>query len=130
MIGRTGLAGLALTLVGCATTPPDYAANDAAELADAVKGRIAGQPVRCLPSSSTDAPRIIGESLLYRDGRRLLLSEAMDGCPSLRGDPIVIVEVRGGQVCSGDSFRTLPRGGSIPGPTCRFGPFVPYTLPR
>lgn len=117
-----------LALAGCtasAVTPQ----TDAAELADALKGRVAGEAQRCINASNLEAPRIIGETLVYRQGGRLWVTQAQDGCPSLHGDPVLITEVYGGNLCRNDRFRTVPRAASIPGPYCRFGAFVPYSRP-
>ena len=120
-----------LALSGCAAASADRGASDAADMAEALAGRTAGSAERCIGLTATDGPRIIGESVLYRDGRRLWVSQPVGGCPSLRGDPITIVEVQGSQLCANDRFRTVERGGiGIPGPYCRFGPFVPYTTPK
>ena len=99
----------------------------ASELATALAGRTAGAPQRCIGLTS-GSPQIVGEALVYAQGRRLWVSETVGGCPSLRGDPIPIIEVHGGQLCANDRLRTVQRGGiGIPGPYCRVGPFVPYT---
>lgn len=121
----------ALLLAGCAPAMAGgQSESAAAELADALEGRTAGPARKCVSLSRIDGPQIVGETLLYRDGTRLWRTEAVDGCPSLRGDPIVIVEVHGGQLCRNDLFRTVDRGGSIPGPYCRFGDFTPYSAKR
>lgn len=118
-----------VALAGC-TAPGTGRQSDAAELADALKGRIAGTPQRCINASNLEAPRIIGETLIYRQGSRLFVTRAEDGCPSLAGDPLLVTEVYGSNLCRNDRFRTVPRGASIPGPYCRFGDFVPYSRPK
>ncbi|KQN26885.1 hypothetical protein ASE86_06720 [Sphingomonas sp. Leaf33] len=118
-----------LALAGCAASAAG-GHSDAAELADALKGRTAGAPQRCINASSLEAPRIIGETLVYRQGGRLFVTRAEGGCPSLGGDPLLITEIYGGNLCRNDRFRTVPRGASIPGPYCRFGDFVPYSRAR
>ncbi|UZK68186.1 hypothetical protein OKW76_08865 [Sphingomonas sp. S1-29] len=131
---RTLIAGLALTLCGCAATPEQLAADEAksaAEFAEATKGLVAGEPQRCLSSIGQPNPQIIGDDMIaYRHtGTRLLISK-IEGCPSLAGDPIIITEVYGGQTCSNDRFRTVSRGGgAIPSAYCRFGMFTPYDKP-
>lgn len=118
-----------IAMAGCAAsaTSGDSAA---AEFADAVKGRVAGTPQRCINASNLEAPRIIGDTLLYRQGGRLFVTRAEDECPSLRGDPVLVTEIYGGNLCRNDRFRTVPRGASLPGPYCRFGAFVPYERAR
>ena len=121
----------ALALAGCAAGRADPGSQDAADLAAALAGRTAGPAQRCIDASLPGGPQVIGDALLYREGRRLWVSHAVGGCPSLRGDPIPIVEVSGGQLCENDRFRTIDRGSiGIPGPYCRFGPFVPYTAAK
>lgn len=121
---------LALVLAGCTGGAVD-SAGDASDLARLLDRRVAGAPAKCLSTTNIDGPIVVGESLFYRDGGRLWRTDAAGGCPSLRGDPIVIVEQYGSQICDNDRFRTVERGGqSIPGPYCRFGEFTPYSKPK
>ena len=128
---RIGGAGAfaALMLGGCTASHVDPGPADAIELAEALAGRTAGPARRCIDPGTANGPRVIGESLAYRAGRTLWVSDAVGGCPSLRGDPITVVEMYGGQLCANDRFRTIPRGGAIAGPYCRFGPFIPWVKP-
>lgn len=123
---RATVAAVAFMLGGCAASRADPASSDAAELAEALAGRTPGPPRQCIAVPS-GGPMIIGDALLYREGRRLWVTRTVDGCPSLRDDAITITEVQGGQLCRNDRFRTVQRGGGILGPYCRFGAFVPYT---
>lgn len=124
----------ALLAVGPAVAARDRAsrreARDASDLAKALAGRSAEAAQRCLPASRTDGPMIIGQTLLFRDGRTIWRSDIAH-CPALSRDPILVTEVFGGQTCTKDLFRTIERGGGgITGPICQFGPFVPYRKPR
>ena len=120
----------ALILAGCTAGAGPDSASDAGELVRTLDGRVAGAPQRCLPASQSNGPQIIGETLIYRHGGTLWRAEVPDGCPSLRGDPIIVTEVFGSSICRNDRFRTLDRGAvSIPGPYCRFGDFTPYRKP-
>ena len=124
------LAGV--LIAGC-TTPEQAARNaeiDRAELDRALRGRVAGTPQRCIPTSSSEGAQIAGDSILYRDGRRLWRSQVGANCPFLRDDQVVINIVYAGQLCENDRFRLLTRGTNIPSPDCRYGQFVPYTRPR
>ena len=129
MTRRAAALAVLATLAGCTAVASDRRdRSEAAELRDALKDRVAGQPQRCIQPTRIDGPQIIGQTLLYREGSRLWRTDPVDGCPSLRGDPIIIAEVYGGQLCRNDRFRTLQRGGmTIPGPYCRYGDFTPYT---
>lgn len=121
----------AVALAGCSANAASDVAGDDTALNKALAGRVAGPPQNCISVTARDGPMIIGETLLYRDGRRLWRTEPVDGCPSLRGDPILVVEMHGSQLCRNDRFRTLDRSSMlIPGPYCRFGTFTPYVKPR
>lgn len=123
IVRALALLAAAAALTGCT----DRALDPAGEFADAVKDRTPGPAQRCVNLSRIEGPRIIGQTILYRDGARLYATTAVDGCPSLSGDPVIVVETYGSQLCANDRFRTLPRGTTIPGPYCRFGPFTPYS---
>ena len=71
-------------------------------------------------------------TLIYREsGRRVWRNDLPDLCHGLDGDQILVIEIHGGNgPCRGDTFRTIERGGSTPGPICRFGSFVPYDKPK
>ena len=103
-------------------------ASDVKEIDRALAGRVAGKPETCVSSSRIGTPEAIGDRiLLYRDGSRVWRNDLPDACPELRGDPVIVTEVYGGQLCRGDQFYTVERSiGGIPGPRCRLGAFVPW----
>lgn len=115
-------------LIAAALTGTGLTASDTKELDKALAGRVAGKPVTCLSSVRVETPQVIGDNiLLYRDGARVWRNDLPDACPGLDDDAIVVSEVYGGQVCRNDQFYTLRRGGgTIPGPRCRLGSFVPW----
>ncbi len=131
MRARLIVAGAALLLAGCATTPEQMAqaqAARAAELADALDGFSPGTPQNCMPIDRTDGPQIIGGGVvLYREsGRRIWLARTEGECPWLRRDGVMVTEVFGNQLCRTDRFRVVDRGSSIPSGHCRFASFTPY----
>ncbi|WP_010185274.1 hypothetical protein [Sphingomonas sp. PAMC 26605] len=118
---------LLIAALGTAT-----ATDDAKTLAKALAGRTPGKPEMCVSPSRVGTPQIIGDRvLLYRDGGRVWRNDLPEACSGLDDDAIVVTEVFGGQLCRNDQFYTLERtGGSIPGPRCRLGNFVPWDKPR
>lgn len=98
---------------------------------DPLAGRIAGPPADCIDLSFVQGPQIVDRSyILYREtGRRIWRTEPVGGCSRLEPMSTLVVEVYGNRLCRNDRFRVLRPGESIPGPSCRFGPFVPYTKP-
>jgi hypothetical protein len=124
----------ALALAGCtgsnAVSQSRQARADA-ELADALKGRVAGEPVTCISTVGvTRGPQIIDrKTILYRDGRRIWRNTLETECPRLEPLNTIVIELYGSQMCQNDRFRMVEPGLSIPGPYCRLGKFVPYTKP-
>lgn len=96
---------------------------------DPFAGRVAGEPRTCLNTTVTSRGGVIvdRETIYYRDGPRLWRTGPRGNCPSLRPNATLIVEIWGGQLCSGDRFRVLEPGLSIPSGACLFRDFVPYT---
>lgn len=133
---RRALTLAALLLVaGCAAqdrTASQIAARGEREFADAVAGRSAGAPQRCIDPRTASGPQLIApDRLVYRDAGTVWVTRA-EGCPFIDRDAIVIAELFGGQLCRNDRFRTVQRGTSagIPGPYCRYSDFTPYRRPR
>jgi hypothetical protein len=120
----------ALALAGCTASSEMQAsqrAEAASDLADALKGRVAGTPQDCISSSQQSGPTIIdSQTILYRDGKRVWRNDLASSCPSLDPDSILVVELHGSQICKNDMFRPVDRGSRIPGSYCRFGQFTPY----
>jgi hypothetical protein len=117
------IVALALLLGGCAGAGEGIAARDADALAATLAGRTPAPAVDCIDARA--ALHVEARTLIATDGSRLWRNEAA-GCIGLDSDVVVIVEPSGSQLCRGDRFRTLPRGGSIPSPYCRIERFVPY----
>lgn len=95
-------------------------------------GKVAGEPIRCLPNYRTsDTIRISDDILLYRAGGKLVYRNNLKGsCPGLaRDSDIMVVRQFGSSTCEGDFFHLVDRTSGIRGPTCVFGEFVPYRKP-
>jgi hypothetical protein len=118
---------LALVLVAAGAMAAD-SDRDARDLAKALAGRTPGKSFDCVDPSWAGSPQIIGDrTLIYRETGRMLRNDLPDACPGLDDDSIIVNEIHGSQLCSGDLFYTLQRGSRIPGPHCRLGKFTPYT---
>ena len=94
--------------------------------------KVAGEPIRCLPNyRASDTIRVSDNILLYRSGRNLVYrNDLKDSCPGLaRDSDIMVVRQFGSSTCEGDFFHLVDRSSGIRGPTCVFGPFVPYRKP-
>ena len=122
---------LALIFVAAGAMAAD-SDKDARDLAKALAGRAPGTPFDCVDPNWAGSPQVIGNRILiYREtGRGVLRNDLPDACPGLDDDSIIVNEIHGSQLCSGDLFYTLERGSRIPGPRCRLGKFTPYTKPK
>ena len=127
-----------LLIAGCApggTTEPGAAAlspKQAERLDKQLAGKVPGEPIRCLPSyRSSDTIRVSDNILLYRSGRNLVYrNDLKASCPGLaRDSDIMVIRQFGSSTCEGDFFHLVDRTSGIRGPTCVFGPFVPYRKP-
>jgi hypothetical protein len=125
------LGAAALALAGCTGDTRMGETSQARaqrDLAEALKGRVAGTPTDCISDTQVDGPQIIDErTLLYREGRRVWRAELASACPGLDPYDTVVVELHGSQLCRNDQFRAVSPGSHIPGPYCRFARFTPYT---
>jgi hypothetical protein len=127
MIPRVAL----LAAAGLAAAAPAATHDDA--IAKAFAGRVAGAPVACLGADRAgNLQALDARTLVYRESaRRIWRNDLPDACPGLDDDSIIVIELYGTGPCKGDHFRTIERtGGSIPGPICRLGSFVPYDKPK
>ena len=119
---------LLLALAGCAAPGPQGPSRDQEALARQLVGREAGPPQSCIPADTgaSGLNAVDSRTLTYERGKTLWVNRLEAECPGLRPHDTLIVELHGSQYCRNDRFRTVPVGGSIPGPTCFLGNFTPY----
>ena len=118
--------GAALLLASCATTPAPRA-NSEDELAKAIAGRVAGEPVDCIYLQKIDSSRIIDRlAIVYkmRDGTIYVNRPA--GASSLQRDDIMVTDTHSGQLCSIDIVRMQDSTTRFETGSLGLGKFVPY----
>lgn len=110
---------------------PLLAAPSLAADRDPLAGWTAGAPEECIALDRVQGPDIQRDgTIVYRQNRRRLwMTRPVGSCPSLRSPATLIVAVTGSRLCRHDRFRVQQANSIIPGPVCRFGPFVPYDKP-
>jgi hypothetical protein len=119
-------------LGACATARQDARDPSAErELSEALEGRVAGKPERCINNDSSVQVEVIDQStILYRDGRTLYVQNPRGGCPGLGGGTYTLIaRPFGSQLCDRDIINLADLRTGMGGPTCVFGPFIPYTRP-
>ncbi len=126
LAGVVALAGIA------AQAAPSRAERGAAELARALEGRTAGEPVRCLNMSDIRSSRIItGTAVLYETTNgTLYLNRPRGGARSLDRDDILVSRVFGSRICAPETIHLLSPPSHIPSGFISLGDFVPYRKPR
>lgn len=130
------LAAVTVGMMGaCSTAPAEQSRSPAAakELADALTGRTAGPPQRCITSYRTTKVNAIDDfTILYDQGSIIYVQNPRGGCPGVGSgrDILVTRQVGTAQLCDGDIARTVDLTSRVERGGCVFGPFVPYTKSR
>lgn len=123
---RRILLSLALPLAACTAQPAPIGAARTSALA----GRVAGPAQTCVPTRPTTNLRVVDDStLVYGSGRTVYLNHLRAACSGLNPTTTLIFDLHASQYCSGDHFRTIETGASVPGPACLLGDWVPYRAP-
>lgn len=124
----------ALMVAACSTAASQETRSPKAqrELADALAGRTAQPPVRCVPSFRTTQMQVIDDfTILFRDGRTVYVQNPRGGCRGLGTGSYTLVTRNFGsaQNCDGDINQLVDLRTGMMGGACVFGPFTPYTKP-
>jgi hypothetical protein len=122
----------AIILAACSTTDsqPARSPQAEAELAKALAGRVAGTPIRCIPTYRADDMQIIDDwTILFKDGSTIYLQNPRGGCPGIGSHRNILISrpMPSNQLCSGDIQQLFDPVSNIGGGACVFSDFVPYT---
>ena len=126
------LTGLALALAMGAPAAGSAATQSAdARLEKALRGRVAGQPVSCIPLQQASSTEIIdGTAILYRVGDTIYVNRPRGGAASLRNSDVLVVRSFGSQLCRPEIVNLVDRASRGLRGFVSLGDFVPYTKPR
>lgn len=126
------LSGLAaLALAGCASRsaePEALTSEQQRQLAAELKDRVAGTPQSCIPyRPGMRTTRISDSVLLYDNGPIVYRNDLSTRCPGFaRRQDAMVMDVRGNNLCSGETFRLVDTGAGFPTAICQLGDFTPY----
>ncbi|MCL6698961.1 hypothetical protein LZ496_09225 [Sphingomonas sp. NSE70-1] len=123
---------VAILLAACSTTAPqpERSAEAEAQLTKALAGRVAGAPIKCIPTYRADDMDIIDDwTILFKDGGTVYVQNPRGGCPGIANHRNVLVSrpMPSNQLCSGDIQHLFDPVSKIGGGACVFSDFVPYT---
>lgn len=108
---------------------PAYAAvGPEARLGNALRGRIAGPSVRCLPLRQIQSSEIFEKTaILYKAGRTWYVNRPSSGAAFLDRTDILVTDTHSSQLCNIDIVRLLDSGSRMPSGSLGLGDFVPYS---
>jgi hypothetical protein len=111
-----------------ATEPEPRSARAQQSYDRMLAGKVAGDPVRCLPTfRSNDMVAIDENTILFRDGRTVYLNRPLGSCYGLgKFNNALVTRNLGGNMCRGDIAQVVnPTTGVLAG-SCALGDFIPY----
>lgn len=127
---RKLFAAAALALValpGAAIADEQVNAKGEAELAKMLEGRVAGKPVKCLPTHAMDNSTIIDKTaIVYRSGAKLYVNRPRSGADQLDDDDVLVTKLYGSQLCNVDKIDLIDRSSRMWSGFVLLGDFVPY----
>ncbi|MDQ8757520.1 hypothetical protein RCO27_14915 [Sphingosinicella sp. LHD-64] len=125
---RKFLAVLAGTLVLTALPAQAAPRDPEAELARAVQGRVAGEPVDCIDLNRVRSSRIIDDTaIVYDAGSVVYVNRPRSGAESLdRWDTMVTRLWGSSRLCSIDTVRLVDTSSRMMTGVVFLGEFVPY----
>jgi hypothetical protein len=98
-----------------------------AELARAVQGRVAGEPVDCIDLHRVHSSRIIpGTAIVYDAGGVIYVNRPRAGAESLSQWDIQVNRLWSSRLCSIDTVQLIDQGSHMFSGTVFLGEFVPY----
>ena len=96
-------------------------------------GKVAGPPVRCLPSHQRNDMTVVdSQTVAYRfGGNQTYLVHLSGGCDDIAYGAALVTRTWGtDQMCTGDIARTFSGSSRMIGGSCSVQSIVPYTRPR
>lgn len=123
-------------LASCSTAPPQVTRSSAGQqqFEQLIAGKVAGAPVRCLPSYGQNDMTVIDErTIAYRQGsNRVFINHMQHDCANLGDASTALVTHSFGssETCRGDIAQVLDTGSRMIVGSCVFGDFTPYAVPR
>jgi hypothetical protein len=101
------------------------------QLAKLLEGRVAGEPVNCIPLTSITSSQIIdGKAIVYRIGNRMYVNQPRSGADRLDDTDILLTRNYGSQLCRIDSVQLIDRNSRFVRGFVVLDRFVPYTKPK
>jgi hypothetical protein len=128
IIAALAVSALALSAAGSVEAK---AKTGEEKLAEILKGRVAGTPVRCINTWRNNNMSIVdGAGIVYRDGRTIYVNRTQNPEQLDWNDILVIQHLGTSDLCKLDHVTTIDRSGGFFTGNVFLTDFVPYTLPE
>ncbi len=125
----TALIGTALVAAGPAIAKPRLAPE--AELAEALKGRVAEKPVSCINLTNVRNVQIIrGTAIVYDAGSVKYVNRPRGGAEQLDHWDTLVTRLPSNRLCRPDIVRLYNSGSRFETGSISLGDFVPYRRVR
>lgn len=126
-------SAVCLILSSCASQPPSptQLAQSRAELQKLIGGKVAGQPITCLPHyRANDMVRIDDSTIAFRQGTTVYVNHLRGECSNLKDSFYALVtHGNGSGLCNGDIAQVRDVSHGMIVGSCGLGDFIPYTKP-
>lgn len=97
------------------------------QLAKALEGRVAGEPVDCIFTPRVTSTRIYDKTaIVYDAGSTIWVNRPDSGASALDNDDILVTRQFGAQLCNVDVVHMVDRTGGFWRGSLGLGKFVPY----
>lgn len=117
----------AAAAAAAASARPADRPDGEAELARALEGRIAGDPVDCISLHRVRSSRIIdGTAIVYDAGGTLYVNRPRSGARSLNDWDVMVNKPLGSRLCRVDVVQTYAPGSRMLSGLVFLGDFIPY----
>lgn len=101
------------------------------QLAKALDGRVAGEPVKCISLRNIRSTQVIDRTAIVYGGhgRTIYVNRPTSGIAFLRDDMILVTDTRSSELCNIDIVKLMDPGSRMISGSIGLGDFVPYTRP-
>ena len=124
------VSAAALASSSTAMSPQPGSSKAQQELAKALAGRVAGEPVNCINDFRSQIRMTVIDdyTLLFRGAGAVYLQKPPGGCTNISNKTNALTTRRTStnQLCAGDISQVVQPSSGIFLGSCAFGPFVPY----
>ena len=121
---------LLVAATGASAAPTKSAIKGEADLAKALAGRVAGEPVNCINLRDIRSSRIYDDTAIVYEVGKVLYVNRPSGATFLDRDDILVTDTHSSQLCSIDIVRLIDQGSRFQSGSVGLNKFVPYRKPK